>query len=74
MQFLPKNATAMTVCIFLQFCVISIPLQSFITVPVSHVKQQLGCSAYCVVLCCVVLCCVVLCCVVLCCVVLCCVV
>jgi len=50
MQFLPKNAIAMTICTFLQFCVISIILQFFITVPVSHMKQQLECSAYCVVL------------------------
>jgi hypothetical protein len=42
--FPQKNATAMTICTFLQFCVINISLQSFITVPVSHMKQQHGCS------------------------------
>ena len=46
MWFLPKSAIAMPICTFMQFCVISIHFQSFITVPVSHMKQQLGCTAY----------------------------
>jgi hypothetical protein len=55
MGFLPKYTIAMAIGTFLQFCVISISLQSFITVRISHMKQQLGCSTYCVVLCCLIL-------------------
>jgi len=55
MGFLPKNTIALTNCTFLQFCVINVPLQSFITVPISQMKQQFGCSTYCVVLCCLIL-------------------